>query len=163
MGAGVGIELRLLRELRADVERWIDGGGDARDLIYILETVEQLNKEVLMTIFDGSDEAIDRDILRALCYDLGEVESQIAPLEAERQQLRDKISLVLARMGNKAELAGFGKLELTAPAVVHSYDKKRLDELLIALAGEAPEIAERLAQCRTESARIGGLRITRGR
>ncbi len=103
----------------------------------------------------------DADALRALCRDLGEVESQLAPLDAERTQLRDQISRVLDRAGGKAEIAGFGKLELSAPAIVKSYDKKRIDELLIALTAEAPEIAARIAQCRTESARAGGLRVTR--
>lgn len=103
----------------------------------------------------------DAGALRALCRDLGEVESQIAPLEAERATLRDQISRVLDHAGGKAEIAGFGKLELSAPAIVRGYDKKRLDELLVALAGEAPEVAERIAACRTESARAGSLRITR--
>lgn len=108
---------------------------------------------------DGS--LTDLQALRMLCRDLGEVESQIGPLEAERAALRDQISRVLDRAGGTAEIAGFGKLELSAPAIVRGYDKKRLDELLIALATEAPEAAARIAACRTESARAGGLRITR--
>lgn len=116
-----------------------------------------------MTTFDdwADGRMNDADALRALCRDLGEVESQLAPLEAERQQLRDQISRVLDRAGGKAQIAGFGGLEITSPSIVRSYDKKALDRLLLDLASEAPEMAARIAQCRTESARAGGLRITR--
>lgn len=103
----------------------------------------------------------DIQALRALCRDLGEVESQLAPLEAERAALRDQISHVLDRLGGTTEITGFGKLEITAPSIVKSYDKKRLDQLLIDLAAEAPELVARIAACRTESARAGSLRITR--
>lgn len=35
-------ELAGLRELKADVERWRDAGGDIRDLRYVLETLDKL-------------------------------------------------------------------------------------------------------------------------
>ena len=103
----------------------------------------------------------DQEALRSLCGDLGEVESMLQPLESERVNLRDQISHVLDRLGGRAEVAGFGRLELSAPAIVRGYDKRRLDELLDELASEAPEVAARIAACRIESARAGGLRITR--
>jgi hypothetical protein len=37
-------ELRLLRELRTDVERWRES-GDARDLGYVLEMLDKLQKQ----------------------------------------------------------------------------------------------------------------------
>lgn len=37
-------ELLLLRELREDVERWREGGGDARDVGYILDTLDKLEE-----------------------------------------------------------------------------------------------------------------------
>jgi DNA-binding CsgD family transcriptional regulator len=40
-----GRELRLLRELRADVERWNESGGDVRDLRYVFETLEKLREQ----------------------------------------------------------------------------------------------------------------------
>lgn len=102
--------------------------------------------------------------LRALCSDLAEVESQIAPLEAERGRLKDRISLVLARAGGRAELAGFGKLTITAPSVTKSYDARRLDDLLVRLLADGyGPIVEQIAQCRRESQRSGGLRIERER
>jgi hypothetical protein len=45
--------------------------------------------------------------------------------------------------------------------VVQSFDKKRLDRLINDLLAEAPEVAERIAACRTRSMRAGGVRITR--
>jgi hypothetical protein len=116
-----------------------------------------------MTIFeDWRDGQIgDVEALHALASDLGEIESQLAPLEAERQTLRDQLSQVLERLGGRATIAGFGKLELTAPTITRSFDKKRLDQLIIDLAADAPELAQLIAACRTEAPRAGSLRITR--
>src|SRR5690349_3226231 len=100
-----------------------------------------------MSIFDDWQDGHvpDADALRTLCRELGEVESQIAPLEAERAVLRDQLSRVLERLGGRAAIAGFGKLELSAPAIVRSYDRQQLDALLGELATEAPEVAARIA------------------
>ena len=116
-----------------------------------------------MTIFEDwqAGDASSDVALRALTRDLGEVESQIAPLEAERAALRDQISQVLERMGGRVDLAGFGRLEIMPPSVARGYDKKRLDQLVLDLAADAPELAALIAECRTESARAGGLRIIR--
>ncbi len=35
--------VKLLEELREDVERWRESGGDPRDLRYILDTLEKIN------------------------------------------------------------------------------------------------------------------------
>jgi len=116
-----------------------------------------------MTIFDDwRDGSIsDVEALRALASDLGEIESQLAPLEAERQNLRDQLSQIVGRLGGRASVPGFGKIELTAQSLARSYDKKRLDQLIIDLATDAPELAQLVAACRTEAPRAGSLRITR--
>jgi hypothetical protein len=44
-GKAVLAELKLLRELRTDVERWSESGGDHRDARYILDTLEQLSAQ----------------------------------------------------------------------------------------------------------------------
>jgi hypothetical protein len=103
----------------------------------------------------------DEQALRSLSSDLGEVESQLAPIEAEKHILRDQISQVLERAGGATTIAGFGRLEITAPAVVVSYDKKQIEELLIDLTTTHPDIAARLAACRVKGTRSGSLRITR--
>lgn len=117
-----------------------------------------------MPVFDEweAGDLTDAHALRALCSDMAEVESQIAPLEAERARLKAQISLVLARAGGRAELAGFGKLTITAPSVTKSYDTRRLDDLLVRLLADGyGPIVEQIAQCRRESQRSGGLRIER--
>lgn len=43
-GAALLAELAMLRELRDDVQRWREGGGDVRDLHYVLETLEKASK-----------------------------------------------------------------------------------------------------------------------
>ncbi len=101
------------------------------------------------------------EVLRQLAMDLGEVESELAPLEAERQTLRSRMSEVVDRIGGKAEVPGFGKLEITSATKTASYDRKQLDQLTIALLDEYPHIARMIQACRTESARAGSLRIVR--
>lgn len=116
-----------------------------------------------MSTFEDWQEGLvpDMDALRVLCSDLGEVESDLAPLQEQREALRAQIGEVVARRGEAVEIAGFGRIEIAPAAIVRGYDKRRLDALLVDLAGEAPEVARRLAECRTETARAGSLRITR--
>lgn len=103
----------------------------------------------------------DMEALRALAIHLGEVESEIAPLEAEKAALRETIGLILDRVGEPVQIAGFGRMELSAPAIVQSFDKKQLDALIEDLENENPDLAARIAACRTKSMRAGGVRITR--
>ena len=116
-----------------------------------------------MTIFDDwrDGHISDVEALHALASDLGEIESQIAPMEVERQTLRDQLSQIVGRLGGRASIPGFGKLEILPASVTKSYDKKRLDQLIIDLATDAPELAQLIAACRTEAPRAGALRITR--
>ena len=103
----------------------------------------------------------EREALRALLSDLGEVESQIAPLEAEKAELRSQISEVLARLGGRAEADGL-RLTLTAPAIVPRYDAKELDQIVSYLQGQGEdEIASLILRARKESARAGMLRIAK--
>lgn len=104
----------------------------------------------------------DEQALRALCSDLAELESDLAPLDAERADLRNQLSHVAARFSSPQVVPGFGRVELTAASVVTSYDKKALDELIILLNRDGDgRIAAQIAQCRTTSERAGSLRITR--
>jgi hypothetical protein len=103
----------------------------------------------------------DREALRALLSDLGEVESQIAPLEAEKTELRAQISDVLVQLGGRAEADGF-RLVLTAPSVVPRYDTKELDHVVKYLQAQGEDaIADLILRARKESARSGMLRIAK--
>src|SRR5262249_8331250 len=101
------------------------------------------------------------EALRALLSDLGEVESQLAPLEEERTTLRAQLSEVVARLGGKAQADGF-RLVLTAPGLVPRYDAKELDHLVLRRRQQGlGEIADQILDARKESARAGQLRITK--
>jgi hypothetical protein len=102
------------------------------------------------------------EALRSVVSDLGEVESQLEPLQNEREQLRAQASELVDAAGGKVEMAGFGKLEITPAIRATSYDKRKLDELVMWLVDhDQSGIAQRITACRTESARAGSLRVTR--
>jgi hypothetical protein len=99
--------------------------------------------------------------LGVLCYDLAQLEERIAPLEAERQAIRAELSVLIDQLGTQ-EVEGFGRLEITAPALVVSFDRQKVERLMLALIDEGrPELAERISAAKKESARAGSLRITR--
>jgi hypothetical protein len=116
------------------------------------------------TFADWQSGAIsDAEALRALLSDLGEVESQIAPLEEERATLRAQLSEVVAQLGGKAQANGL-RLILTAPAVVPRYDAKELDQLVEYLRAQGlDEIANHILAARKETARAGMLRINQAK
>lgn len=101
--------------------------------------------------------------LRALCLELGEVESELAPLERQREQLRTQISDVLGRLdGQKAKIAGFGTVAILEGSLVENYNKPALNALVNDLLDEGNEAAAvRIRACCSRSWRKGGLRIER--
>lgn len=103
----------------------------------------------------------DREALNVLCVAIAATDDQIKPLAERAKVLRELIGNVVAHGGDPVEIPGFGRLEITNPVVTPSYDRKKLDSLIIELAGEYSDVAARIAQCRTESMRSGSLRITR--
>lgn len=106
----------------------------------------------------------DEQTLRALAYDLAEVQSELEPLKAQEARLRDELSRVLAHAGGKADVAGFGQLTMTAPSITTSYDQKRLDDLVLSLIAEGhTDVAEAIAACRKQGQRAGSLRIVRSK
>ncbi|HEY1013011.1 MAG TPA: hypothetical protein VGE07_09940 [Herpetosiphonaceae bacterium] len=113
-------------------------------------------------IGEPADEPSDALQLYTLCSDLGEVESQLEGLTAERDQLRAQISEIVERLGGKASVRGFGELQIASPVKIVSYDRKGLETLTEELAANGyEEIAEAIRFYRKESARSGGLRINR--
>lgn len=97
--------------------------------------------------------------LRAFTNDLGEVRSELAPLEAQEKALRLAIDEVIGKEGPQ-EVAGW-KMQITAPSRGVAYDAKRLDEIVMALVYEYPEVAARITEARKETSRAGSLRIER--
>jgi hypothetical protein len=117
-----------------------------------------------MTVYDDwkAGDIGPFEALRSIANDLGEVESDLDPLQKEREQLRAQASELVDAIGGRVEVPGFGKLEITPASKTTSYDRKKLDSLVMELvqAGYA-DIASSITECRTESARAGTLRITR--
>ena len=105
---------------------------------------------------------IDDTTLQALLSDLGEVELQLAQLEAEKSQLRERIGLAVALRGGSVVVPGVLQAKITSPSIVRTYDRAGVEQVLADLqtAGEA-QWAARLAACRKESERAGGLYIKR--
>lgn len=118
----------------------------------------------MSTTFDEwRDGAIsDEQAAHTLALDLAEIESELAPLTAQRESLRNELSHIVGKLGGKHAIPGFGELVNTAPSVTTSYDAKGIGDLIVALvaAGEHGW-ATRLAACQKQSARAGSLRITR--
>ncbi len=102
------------------------------------------------------------DRLHALCAELNAVKSQIAPLHAERDRIRADLSVVIADMGGKVKLDGFGRLEVSQASLHVSYDRKQIEHAILKLldAGQY-HIADALRSCKKESARPGTLRVMR--
>lgn len=102
----------------------------------------------------------DMQALRALCMDLGEVTSELDMLKQQEQTLREQISIIIERTGT-TDITGFGRLEITNPSVIKTFDKAKLNELVYRLQDTHPEIADLIDLCRDERLRAGSLRITR--
>lgn len=98
--------------------------------------------------------------LRTLWDDLRQIEAAQQQLETRREIARDQLRQIAEQLGGSATLTGYGKLEVLAPTTTTSYDKAQVDALVIALTTEQPAIAARLAACRVERPRAGGLRVT---
>jgi hypothetical protein len=103
---------------------------------------------------------ITRSELQSLLDELRTIEDAISLLSAQRTSLRDQISQHVAQLGGRVMLSGYGRLEITPPCVTVSYDRRQIETLIIELTTTDPTMAARLAGCRKEAPRSGGLRIT---
>jgi hypothetical protein len=75
-------------------------------------------------------EITDQQIFRELAVDLGEVTSELEPLQKEEKLLRERLGIVVDRMGGKAELKGFGRVLLTSASKSVSFDTDKLHDLV---------------------------------
>lgn len=116
-----------------------------------------------MSVYEEYQEGLLTPVqaLRALVSDLAETESELAPLQEQRESLRAQISEVLARVdGEQYTIKGYGTLKLTNPSVTQKYDTHLIDMLVNQLAEDGyEEIARQIAACKGKSMRAGGLRI----
>lgn len=99
----------------------------------------------------------------SLLSDLGEVESDIERLKTERDEIRNRLSeLVAVHFDNKATVPGYGTVALRAPSVAKRWDSGALDELIQSLreTGQG-ELADEIAGCKKVFEQAGGLVIRR--
>ncbi len=119
----------------------------------------QLRQNVYAAYIDGDVTPIEA--LRSLCSDYEELDQTYKQFETMREQTRQQISEVVAKLGGKVSLSGFGELRITEPSIVKGFDRAQIQALINELVGDYPEVAARLAMCETKSMRAGGLRIER--
>lgn len=101
--------------------------------------------------------------LLALYSDLQEVENEIAQHSADRDRLREQISLLVSETDKPCIIPGVARMEITRPSVTISYDKAGVDAVARDMANQGGMIewVQRLLKCQKESVRTGSLRITR--
>lgn len=92
-----------------------------------------------------------------LLNELGEIASEIAPLEAEERKIREQLSHVVVRHGT--QVVGDTRVLITSPSVSYSYDTKKLDEYLLSIAADYPEIVAAISRYRKFTERSGSLQI----
>jgi hypothetical protein len=109
-------------------------------------------------------ELTDNEALELLCRQLTSLQDRLEPLQFVEKQLRAWISEVVDREGGRAEVDGFGRLQITGASQTVTYDRRKLDNLVARLAAEGySDLAQEIASYRKESSRSGGLRILRDR
>jgi hypothetical protein len=100
--------------------------------------------------------------LRSLCSDYVVLDDEYQRVGADRERLRSQISELVEEVGSQ-ELPGFGRVEITTPSRITSYDPKALDALLLELDAAGNPLAERIRETKREGQRAGSLRISRDR
>jgi hypothetical protein len=106
----------------------------------------------------------DQEFLDRAARRLASLQDNLEPLQATEKIIRSHISIVVDRMGGKANVPGFASFVITEAGLTVTYDSSRLDKLVAALISEGNiEMAQRLTACRKEGSRSGSLRITKAR
>jgi hypothetical protein len=104
----------------------------------------------------------DQQALEILVKQLAAVEDSLVPLEETKKVLRSHISEVVEHQGGNVELPGYGKFAIRNATITKSYDSKELDALVMDLVKQGlGDVAQAVANCKKESARTGGLVITK--
>ena len=106
----------------------------------------------------------DQELLALSMRDYFEIDSEITALEATQKDIRRNIETLAVAMGGNVKLAHIGSVVITEPSTSHSYDTKSIDALLYELIenGEL-NTAKKIMECKKETTRAGGLRITKAK
>ena len=111
-----------------------------------------------------SNSIADQQAMAALLQNYFEIDSEVVALEATQKDIRKNIETLTIAMGGNVKLAHIGSVMVTEPSISHSYDTKMIDALLFELVenGEL-NTARRIMDCKKETTRAGGLRITKAK
>jgi hypothetical protein len=106
-----------------------------------------------------------RQALHALCNEYGEMQSELEPLNNQKEELRKAIEVIIQKEGT-TEIKGFGKLSMVQPTTLSKWNGKMLDALVVELMqSNEPvnpyDVAAKVAACKSETTKDGFLRIER--
>jgi hypothetical protein len=126
-----------------------------------------MNKSIIpATDFDKwqDGELTDQHFLEASSRRLANLQDSLEPLQETEKVIKNQISLVVERLGGKANVPGFASFVITEPGQTVSYDSQKLDRLVAALISEGETaLAQNITACRKVGSRVGYLRITKAR
>jgi hypothetical protein len=98
------------------------------------------------------------DDLYILICDLSELDSELAILNKQRDELRARISELVEAQGGKVVLPGIARAEIRAPVILEAFDKDALLELMTSLSQTGYGfIADEINGCKKKSVRAGSL------
>jgi len=106
----------------------------------------------------------DQELLAVSMRDYFEIDSEITALEATQKDIRRNIETLTIAMGGTVKLAHVGSAMVTEPSTSHSYDTNMIDAFLYELIENGELItAKKIIECKKETTRAGGLRITKAK
>lgn len=98
--------------------------------------------------------------LIVLMRNIGEIDSEIDALTSQRNELRQRLEILVSGLGGKVEVPGVGSAHIQATTKSWSFDTKGVDELIQQLIADGElHTAKALIAHRKESVRTGGLRV----
>jgi hypothetical protein len=114
--------------------------------------------------FDQHRQEQDTSYATILLRDYFEIDSEIQALEATQKDIRKSIETLTIALGGNVKIAHIGTALVTESSTSHAYDTKAIDALLLDLIslGEL-HTAKRIMECKKETTRAGGLRITKAK
>jgi hypothetical protein len=106
-----------------------------------------------------TDQTINEQMM-ALFSDYRELQSEIFALEAMADEKKAALKQAAVALGGKIAVKGYGSASVIPASTSHSYDTKRIDELMArALVDGDMHTATAIAQARKETTRSESFRV----
>jgi hypothetical protein len=101
------------------------------------------------------------DELYGLHSDMRETDSEIEALQAQKTLIRSRMSELVYRLGEKAELPNIARFRLSGPVERVSYERKTIEQVIARLRADGLDMyAQALADARKTSETAGGLVVS---